>query len=64
MEDKKEKDNFWVYIAAVIIIAAGVMYMVKKDVQKTIPYGAHEELTKEEGKSYRTIKSVSGGYDK
>lgn len=57
----EEKDNFWVYIGVVIVVAAVAMYMVKKDVQSSIPYGAHEELVKQEGKTYRDIKSISGG---
>ncbi|TAN53830.1 MAG: hypothetical protein EPN21_00410 [Methylococcaceae bacterium] len=54
----EEKDNFWYYIAGVIAIAAVVMFMVKKDVQSDIPYSAHEELVKQDGKSYRNMPPI------
>ncbi len=29
MSETKEKDNFWMYIAALVVFFAGTMYMVK-----------------------------------
>jgi hypothetical protein len=58
---EQEKDNFWLYIVGVIVVAAVAIFMVKKDVQSSIPYGAHEELEKQQGKSYRTAPPINAG---
>lgn len=56
---EQEKDNFWLYIGGVILIAAVALLIVKKDVQSSIPYSAHEELVKQEGKSYRDAPPIN-----
>ena len=55
----EEKDNFWVYAVGVIAVAAVAMFLVKKDVQSSIPYSAHEELEKQQGHSYRNAPPIN-----
>ncbi len=54
MSEPKEKDNFWMYIAALVVFFAGAIYMVKSSEHEK--YQKAEQLIKEDASNsaYKT----------
>ena len=55
---EKEKDNFWLYIAGVIITAIVLVFLLKARETESVPYKAYEETKTEVEKQIAGAKSM------
>jgi hypothetical protein len=60
---EQEKDNFWLYVGGVCAAALVTVFLVVSNERKddAAYEKAYNEVTAQEGKSYKDIKSISGG---
>jgi len=55
---EKEKDNFWLYIAGVIITAIVLVMLFKGRETESVPYKAYEETKQQVEKQVSGAKSM------
>lgn len=53
---ENEKDNFWLYIAGVIILAVGLVFMLKSREMESVPYNAYQETNSQVEKQMKNAK--------
>lgn len=53
---ENEKDNFWLYIAGVIVLAIGLVLMLKNREMESVPYSAYQETKAEVEKQISKAK--------
>jgi len=51
-----EKDNFWLYIAGIIVLAIGLVFMLKSREMESVPYTAYGETKAEVDKQISKAK--------
>ena len=54
---ENEKDNFWLYIAGIIILAIGLVFMLKARETESVPYQAYAETKAQVDKQMQNAKA-------
>jgi LPXTG-motif cell wall-anchored protein len=55
-ETENEKDNFWFYIAGVIVLAIGLVFLLKSRETESVPYSAYAETDAQVTKQMKNAK--------
>ena len=53
---ENEKDNFWLYIAGIIVVAIGLVFMLKGREMESVPYDAYSQTKSEVDKQIERAK--------
>jgi hypothetical protein len=53
---EKENDNFWFYIAGVIVVAIGLVFMLKSREMESVPTSAYAETQSQVNKQIANKK--------
>jgi len=54
--NENQKDNFWLYIAGVIVLAIGLVFMLKSREMESVPYNAYSETKAQVEKQIQKAK--------
>lgn len=54
--ENNEKDNFWLYIAGIIVVAIGLVFMLKGREMESVPYDAYSQTKAEVEKQISKAK--------
>lgn len=53
---ENEKDNFWLYIAGIIVVAIGLVFMLKSREMESVPYEGYKQTRAEVEKQIEKAK--------